>query len=39
MEGLASSALEGAIMPGGQKYGDWLKSEGGAEGAEDTSSK
>jgi len=32
-------SLEGAIMPNGQKYGDWLKDEGGAEGAGEPSSK
>ena len=31
--------LEGAIMPNGQKYGDWLKDEGGGEGAEEPGSK
>jgi hypothetical protein len=38
LEGQAGS-LEGAIMPNGQKYGDWLKDEGGGEGAEEPSSK
>ena len=35
LEGQAGS-LEGAIMPDGQKYGDWLN---GQEGAEESSSK
>ncbi len=30
LEGQTSS-LEGAIMPDGQKYGDWLKNKGGGE--------
>jgi uncharacterized protein YjbI with pentapeptide repeats len=38
LEGQAGS-LEGAIMPNGQKYGDWLKDEGGGEGAEEPGSK
>ena len=38
LDGQAGS-LEGAIMPDGRKYGDWLKGKGGGEGAEEPGSK
>ncbi len=38
LEGQAGS-LEGAIMPDGQKHGDWLEDEGGGEDAEGPGSK
>ncbi len=38
LDGQAGS-LEGAIMPDGQKYGDWLKGEGGGEKTEEPGSK
>ena len=38
LDGQAGS-LEGAIMPDGQKYGDWLKDEGGGEDTEEPGSK
>ena len=38
LDGQAGS-LEGAIMPDGQKYEDWLKDKGGGEGAREHSSK
>lgn len=38
LEGQAGS-LEGAIMPDGRKYGDWLKDEAGAEDTEEPGSK
>jgi uncharacterized protein YjbI with pentapeptide repeats len=33
-----AGSLEGAIMPNGQKYEDWLKSKGGGEDGENTGS-
>jgi len=38
LEGQTSS-LEGAIMPDGRRYEDWLKDKGGGEGAEEPGSK
>ena len=38
LDGQAGS-LEGAIMPDGRKYGDWLKGKGGGKGAEEPGSK
>jgi hypothetical protein len=38
LDGQAGS-LEGAIMPDGRKYGDWLKDKGGGEGAEEPGNK
>jgi pentapeptide repeat protein len=38
LDGQAGS-LEGAIMPDGQKYGDWLEDEGGGEKTEEPGSK
>ncbi len=38
LEGQAGS-LEGAIMPDGQKHGDWLKGKGGGEKTEEPGSK
>jgi hypothetical protein len=34
---LAAHSLEGATMPNGQKYEDWLKSKGGGEEGENGS--
>jgi uncharacterized protein YjbI with pentapeptide repeats len=32
----AAKTLEGAIMPNGQKYEDWIKSKGRGEGGENS---